>query len=130
MKLVSTVTALLLSVAKADELVLQRHRVGDGDGQGEARAVDTAGAEAAAAHEVEGGELVRKSLCAERRRAGRDAIYYMEVQVRFGGVARVAHEAEHLSPLHLLTELHAQGAGLDVRVEGKLSFAHVHHDVV
>src|SRR5688572_24955634 len=79
--LVSTVTALLRSVAKADELVLQRHRLADCDGRRQARALDALGAEAAAAHEVERRKGVRESLRTERRRAGRDAVHYMEVQV-------------------------------------------------
>jgi hypothetical protein len=54
----------------------------------------------------------------------------MEVQVRFGGIARVTDQRDHLTALHAVRRLDAKTARLDVRVERVVPAADVDDDVI
>src|SRR5258708_8156130 len=58
---------------------------------------------------------VWEAFAAERRRSVGD----MEVEMWLRRVACIPHEPHHLSAFDLVANLHANGAGLEMRVEGK-----------
>ena len=90
------------------------------------RALATHVERAATSYCFKGIIAVRNALAGERR----VAIRQMEMQMRFGRVATVSQQPDHLTAAHFLAEFHAQRTGLQVCIESVTTTAQVNNQVV